>query len=368
MASVNQLDTNHLWQLCQEKAQKLGFFDIGVSDLDLTNYIPYYQKWIANHYHGDMNYMTKHGDKRFYPQQLVPGVSKAIVVAHQYFNENYQFKGIKSRLQKQHYNTQPDIAQYARGRDYHKVIKKKLQKLANHLNEHISHHTYRVFTDSAPVLEKPLAEKAGLGWIGKNSLLINTNAGSFFFIGVLLTNIPFQSKQNHVKDHCGECTACKQICPTQAIVGDKMVDARKCISYLTIENQGSIPEQYRKSIGTRIFGCDDCQLICPWNRYAQLTDENDFYPRKVFSTSDLLELFQWRESEFWANTQGSPIRRTGYTGWLRNIAIALGNVPYRYDIVNALEHKYADVENEIVKESIEWALKEQKQKKQFKTC
>lgn len=254
------------------------------------------------------------------------------------------------------------ISRYALGRDYHKLLRQRLQKLAAKISASIPTTGYRVFVDSAPVLEKSLAAKAGLGWIGKNTLVINRHAGSWFFLGEIYTDIPLPIDAA-TSSHCGSCSACIKICPTQAIIAPYQLDARRCISYLTIENKGAIPEELRPLMGNRIFGCDDCQLICPWNRYANFSAEKDFKPRHNLGTAELIDLFLWSEEEFLQKTEGSAIRRAGYIGWLRNIAIALGNAPYDHKILIALKERAA-YPSPLVQEHILWAITNQLDKKE----
>jgi epoxyqueuosine reductase len=261
------------------------------------------------------------------------------------------------------------ISRYALGRDYHKVMRKRLQKLADKIKSRIGEFGYRVFVDSAPVLEKALAEKSGLGWIGKHSNLINTKAGSWFFLGEIYTDLPLplsqadtglSNTQHTAENHCGTCTACIDICPTKAIVAPYIVDARRCISYLTIELQGSIPVEFRQDMGNRIYGCDDCQLSCPWNRFSQATSEQDFFTRHPLDAPDLVTLFNWSEDEFMKNTEGSAIRRIGYQRWLRNIAIALGNAATSRKTIQTLEQKKKEcINDEMLAEHINWALEKQ---------
>lgn len=348
---------NHLWLEVKNKATKLGFSDIQVTDCDLSRYITHYNNWIKNNYHGSMNYMTTHGEKRYEPEKLIPDTQRVIIVAVPYLTKQYEFKNIKKELDE--VTDKAIISRYAWGRDYHKVIRKKLNQLAQFITEIYSSHQYRAFTDSAPVLEKPLAEKAGLGIIGKHSNLLNKQ-GSWFFIGEIYSNIPFKiNKKIESEDLCGKCRACINICPTNAIIKDKVVDARKCISYLTIENKDEIPLEFRKQIGSRIYGCDDCQLICPWNRYAKLTTIDDFKTRHSLDNLTLLELFNWNEQTFLKNTEGSAIRRIGYLQWIRNLAIGLGNAPKNNEILDALYKKRNEVKNEMVLEHINWAITEQ---------
>jgi epoxyqueuosine reductase len=346
---------NNSWHQIKKHAKTIGFENISCSDIDLSLYIPHYNSWVDNKYNADMGFMTKHGLKRLYPEILIPDTQRVIVVTMNYLHNNYSFKTIKKTLiEKKNIGT---VSEYALGRDYHKVIKKKLQELANFISNIYPEHKYRVFTDSAPVLEKPLAEKAGIGSIGKNGNLLNEKDGSFFFIGTLYTNIPFPIENKRPHDICGKCTSCIKICPTNAIVAPKVVDANKCISYLTIENKGAIPHKYRKAIGSRIYGCDDCQLICPINRNAPLTKEKDFAPRSELLNRELTDLFKWQEKDFLKITEGSAIRRIGYNSWRRNIAIALGNAHSSDKIISLLRSEFQLEKNDIVREAIEWALK-----------
>ena len=254
--------------------------------------------------------------------------------------------------------SQPDaayVSRYALGRDYHKLIRRRLQKLADAIQALIGPFGYRAFVDSAPVMERALANAAGLGWVGKNSMLINRKAGSYFFLGELYTDLPLPVDKPYEQEHCGSCTACLERCPTQAFVGDKILDARRCISYLTIELKGAIPEDLRQPMGNRVFGCDDCQLVCPWNRFAKPTTESDFSPRHRLDQASLAELFSWDEPTFLANTEGSPIRRIGHERWLRNLAVGLGNATTSIPVIEALKARRAHP-SELVREHVEWAL------------
>ncbi len=311
-------------------------------------------KWLAKGYHGSMEYMERHGTKRSRPAELVPGTMRVISARMDYMTDaarpaaellNEPDKGLVSR--------------YAMGRDYHKVMRKRLQKLATRVEQEIGPFGYRVFVDSAPVLEKALAEKAGLGWIGKHSNLLNLQAGSWFFIGEIFTDLPLPVDRP-AENHCGDCVRCITACPTGAIVGPYQVDARKCISYLTIELKEAIPEELRPLMGNRIFGCDDCQLVCPWNRFSKPSQEEDFLPRNDLDDSDLVQLFSWSEQEFLERTEGSAIRRTGYEGWLRNIAVALGNVDLQQSenpqaVLDALQQR-REHPSALVREHVEWAI------------
>ena len=329
--------------------QELGFQQLGITDTDLSLAETHLDSWLAKNFHGNMDYMQRHGHKRSRPALLHPGTQRVISVRMDYLPEsgNQMNQALEKPLLAY-------ISRYALGRDYHKLMRSRLQKLADRIQTEIGDFGYRAFVDSAPVLEKALAEKAGLGWIGKHSNLINRKAGSWFFLGEIYTDLPLPI-DNPAPEHCGDCRACLDICPTQAIVAPYQVDARRCISYLTIELHGSIPETLRPLIGNHIYGCDDCQLICPWNRFAKLTGENDFNPRHRLNTQELLDVFRWNEQEFLMKTEGSAIRRIGHERWLRNVAVALGNAPKSELIVNALKARLRHP-SELVREHVEWAL------------
>jgi len=320
-------------------SRELGFQQTGFTDTRLEQHETWLKNWLAKDFHGEMDYMQRHGTRRSRPQELHPGTSRIISVRLDYLPEAAG-DGVISR--------------YALGRDYHKMMRKRLQKLASQIEQYAGPFGYRVFVDSAPVLEKALAEKSGLGWIGKHSNLINKQAGSWFFLGEIYTDLPLPVDST-VENHCGDCVKCIDICPTQAIVAPYTVDARRCISYLTIELRGSIPEPLRVLMGNHIYGCDDCQLVCPWNRFARPTEEADFAPRYGLDAPDLIELFRWSEAQFLQRTEGSPIRRIGYQNWLRNIAVALGNATTSTAIVKALQSRRQH-DSEVVREHVEWAL------------
>ncbi|REL28535.1 tRNA epoxyqueuosine(34) reductase QueG [Thalassotalea euphylliae] len=339
--------------------QSLGFAQLGIADIDLSEHEPRLQAWLDNQYHGEMDYMARHGMMRARPNELEPGTVRVISARMNYLPPNAKFAATLKDKELGY------VSRYALGRDYHKLMRKRLQQLGKKIQDYCTEFNFRPFVDSAPVLERPLAEKAGLGWVGKHSLLINQEAGSWFFLGELLVNLPLPV-DNAPSNQCGHCVACMKICPTNAIVEPYVVDAKRCISYLTIENQSAIPVEFRKALGNRIYGCDDCQLICPWNKFSSLTEEVDFHPRQQLDGSTLLTLFAWRESEFLSRTEGSPIRRIGYHSWLRNIAVALGNAPFQPAIVGALTARAAQLRDEsseqaakMVLEHIEWALAEQ---------
>jgi epoxyqueuosine reductase len=327
----------------------LGFQYIGITDTDLGRHEAHLERWLAAGRHGDMDYMQRHGSRRTHPAELVPGTVRVISARMDYW------PGAAMPIQEILENpARAFVSRYALGRDYHKLLRSRLQKLADHIASRVGPFGYRVFTDSAPVLEKALAEKAGLGWIGKHTNLIDTKTGSWFFLGELFTDLPLPPDEP-ASNHCGSCRACLDVCPTQAIVAPYELDARRCISYLTIELRGPIPEELRPLIGNRIYGCDDCQLVCPWNKFARPTPEPDFAPRHGLDAATLIELFRWSETEFLTNTEGSAIRRIGYDCWLRNIAVALGNAPHSEAVIVALRARLPAA-SALVAEHIHWAL------------
>ncbi|HUF71636.1 MAG TPA: tRNA epoxyqueuosine(34) reductase QueG [Gammaproteobacteria bacterium] len=332
----------------RDKARDLGFQQIGVSDTELESDRAYLDRWLALARHGDMHYMARHGSLRTTPEALVPGTVRVIAARMDYLPETGA--DAESVLR------QPDkayIARYALGRDYHKLMRRRLKRLAEWLRAEVGETRYRVFVDSAPVMERALARKAGLGWVGKHTNLLDRRDGSWFLLGEIYTDLPLPCDAP-VTEHCGTCRACIDVCPTAAIVGPYELDARRCISYLTIEHKGPIPIELRPLIGNRIFGCDDCQLVCPWNRYAKLTAEDDFKPRHGLRAPDLVELFGWSESEWSEKTTGSALRRAGYEGWRRNIAVALGNAPGEPGVIAALE-RASDDPSPLVREHVSWA-------------
>lgn len=332
----------------------LGFQQVGICDVDLEQHESHLQSWLEKGYAGEMHYMSEHGMKRARPTELLPGTMRVISVRMDYLPPDAKFAETLKNKQ------QAYISRYALGRDYHKLLRARLKKLGEKIKEECAELNFRPFVDSAPVLEHAIAEKAGIGWTGKHSLTINSQAGSWFFLGELFVDIPLPVDQAAV-ENCGSCTACLTICPTQAIVEPYVVDARRCISYLTIEQKGAIPEQYRALIGNRVYGCDDCQLICPWNRYANITDEADFHPRQKLMSQELIELFTWDEATFLKNTEGSPIRRIGFERWQRNLAVGLGNAEYSESIVNILQAALSEA-SDLVKEHIHWALQQHQNK------
>lgn len=325
----------------------LGFQQVGICDTDLTLEEPRLQAWLDKQYHGEMDWMARHGMMRARPHELLPGTLRVISVRMNYLPAKAAFASTLKNPRLGY------VSRYALGRDYHKVLRNRLKKLGDMIRERCSEAQFRPFVDSAPLLERPLAAKAGLGWTGKHSLILNREAGSWFFLGELLIDLPLPVDQP-LEENCGRCVACITTCPTGAIVEPYTVDARRCISYLTIELEGAIPEEFRPLIGNRIYGCDDCQLICPWNRYGQLTDEDDFNPRAVLHAPPLIELFAWDEAKFLRITEGSAIRRIGHLRWLRNIAVALGNAPWDEKHLAALETRRG--ENSMLDEHIDWAI------------
>jgi epoxyqueuosine reductase len=328
---------------------ELGFAEVGITDTDLSEAEVDHQQWIKKGFHGEMDYMAKHGTKRTRPAELVPNTIRIISARLDYLPPT-----TKDSWQILSDGNQAFISRYALGRDYHKVMRQKLQKLCDRIQQAANNAEYRVFTDSAPVLEVALAEKAGLGWRGKHTLLINKDHGSWFFLGEIYTNLPLPT-DTPASNHCGTCTACIDICPTQAITAPYEVDARRCISYLTIELKNSIPEDLRPLIGSRVYGCDDCQLTCPWNKFAETTQEPDFNIRYGLDDISLIECFSWTEAEFKQKMAGSAIYRIGYEQWLRNIAVGLGNAPTSQTVITALKSRLHDA-SDLVKEHIQWAL------------
>ncbi|MGB0135590.1 tRNA epoxyqueuosine(34) reductase QueG [Dokdonella sp.] len=349
---MSAIDYSNLTSRLHEWASELGFQELGIAGVDLEADEAHLLNWLKAERHGEMAYMQSHGSKRSRPADLVPGTLRVISVRMDYL----------PTTQRDAWDVLADpasayVARYALGRDYHKLMRNRLQKLADRMTGVVGPFGYRAFVDSAPVLERALARNAGLGWIGKHSCLINKNAGSWFFLGELYTDLPLPLDEP-ATEHCGTCRRCIDICPTQAITGPYQVDARRCIAYLTIELRGSIPLDLRRPMGNRIFGCDDCQLICPWNKFAERSPEPDFGVRNELDDSRLIDLFGWNEEEFLKRTEGSAIRRTGHAGWLRNIAVALGNAAWSPAIVAALQSRQHHGD-EMVREHVQWALLEQ---------
>ncbi|MDX1569229.1 MAG: tRNA epoxyqueuosine(34) reductase QueG [Xanthomonadales bacterium] len=330
---------------------ELGFQAVGIADTDLAEHEARLMNWLDAGFHGEMDYMKRHGTRRSRPADLVPGTVRVISLRMDYLPP--------AGADPMQVLDEPElgyVSRYALGRDYHKVLRKRIQKLADRIRRRVGDFGYRAFVDSAPVLEKALAEKAGLGWIGKHSNLLHKDAGSWFFLGELYTDLPLPVDKP-LTNHCGTCTRCLEVCPTDAIVAPYEVDARRCISYLTIELRGSIPPELRPMMGNRIYGCDDCQLFCPWNKFSTPTPEADFLPRGNLDAPALVDLFAWTEAEFLSRTEGSPIRRIGYECWLRNIAVALGNAGPSEEVRAALVAR-EDHPSPLVREHVAWALRQ----------
>lgn len=331
----------------------LGFQQVAITDTDLDSAAQHLSNWLEQGYQGDMNWLADHGAMRWQPALLVPETVRVITVRMDYLPANTRLVQTLRNPDKAY------ISRYALGRDYHKVLRRRLARLAENIEVHWPGTVIqRPFVDSAPVLEKPLAEKSGLGWMGKNTLILNDKAGSWFFLGEIYINLPLPVDSEKQVNQCGNCSACLNICPTAAFPRPYVLDARRCISYLTIEHKGAIDEEFRPLMGNRVFGCDDCQAICPWNRYASTTTEDDFSPRHHLEDIDLAELFGWNEIEFLRKTAGSPIRRIGYERWQRNLAIGLGNASSRGPAVSALL-AHRDDASPMVREHIDWALENQ---------
>ena len=354
-----------LFSQIQTWALELGFSQIGVTGVDLSAAEPGLLSWLANGFHGEMAYMAAHGLKRARPAELVPGTLSVLTARMDYLPRSTSEDWTDTELQRLEHPSEAIVSVYARGRDYHKVLRARLQKLSERIAEHISPLGYRVFTDSAPVLEAELASRSGQGWRGKHTLVLNREAGSMFFLGEIYLDIALPHSEP-VTSHCGSCSACIDICPTKAIIAPRKLDARRCISYLTIEHAGSIPTELRILVGNRIYGCDDCQLICPWNKFAKRSALPDFDERTGLSGQQLDTLFAWTEDDFLKFTEGSPIRRIGHERWLRNIAVALGNarrVASKEDTagIDATLQTRLDHPSEVVREHIFWALQQQPQ-------
>ena len=343
------MDMNELKAAIQDWGVEAGFSEVGIAGIDLRETEARLQQWLLAGYHGSMDWMAIHGDKRTRPELLEPGTIRVISARLDYLPADTRPLDILADNRKAY------ISRYALGRDYHKMMRKRLARLADKIRMAAADcGLARAFVDSAPVMEKPLAEQAGLGWQGKHTVIINRSAGSYFFLGEIYTDLALPVDEP-ATNHCGTCRACMDVCPTGAIVAPYQLDARRCISYLTIEHRGSIPEAYREAIGNRVFGCDDCQLFCPWNRFNEPTAETDFHPRHDLDDQTLLSLFGWSEEQFLERTLGSAIRRTGYEGWMRNLAVALGNGPATAEAIRALHSRLGQV-SELVDEHIRWSL------------
>jgi epoxyqueuosine reductase len=344
-----KLDPASLSASLRDWAQELGFTGLGVANIDLPSDEAFFLDWLRAGFNGEMGYMSRHGSKRSRPAELVPGTVSCVSVRMDYWpQEAADATGALAD------GSVGYVSRYALGRDYHKVLRARLQKLCTRIQEAVGPFGYRVFTDSAPVLEKALARNAGLGWIGKHTNLIDRNAGSYFFLGEIYLNLKLPADAPS-SAHCGSCSACMPACPTGAIVAPYRLDARRCISYLTIELAGSIPIEFRRAIGNRIYGCDDCQLVCPWNKFAKPSVEKDFAVRHGLDQAQLVDLFAWSEAEFLNKTSGSAIRRIGYERWLRNVAVALGNAPSTAAVIAGLSAR-AEHPSALVREHVSWAL------------
>lgn len=356
------LDETYLSELVEKIntwGQSLGFQQVGICDIHLEDEETRLQEWLDKGYQAGMTWMGDHGNKRSRPDELMPGAQRVISVRMNYLPDDTQPIHVLKDSSKAY------IARYTLGRDYHKLMRKRLAQLAKQIEADVVKHypehpiIQRPFVDSAPVMERPLAAKAGLGWQGKHTLIINESVGSWFFLGDIITSLPLPINTTPVQNQCGDCDACLKVCPTDAFPKPYVLDAGRCISYLTIEHKGEIPEEFREPIGNRIFGCDDCQAICPWNKHAQFTDEDDFHPRHNLGNEEIQQLFLWDEDTFLKRTEGSAIRRTGYEGWNRNLAIALGNSPSDTHTMAMLEQRLGEV-SENVDNHLRWALERQR--------
>ena len=336
-------------------AREAGFADAGVARIELDADAAHLAGWLREGRHGEMAYMARSVDKRAAPKRLRPGTVTVISARMDCTPPAADAQAVLAD------GASGYIARYALGRDYHRLMRPRLKQLAERMCAELGRFGYRVLADSAPVLEKALARNARLGWIGKNTLVMSRSAGSFFLLGEIYCDLPLEPEAAAPRNHCGTCRACLDACPTQAIVAPYRLDARRCISYLTIENRGPIPLEFRKAIGNRIFGCDDCQLACPWNRYARLSSEPDFAVRTGLDRPSLVELFGWSEGDWVQVTEGMALRRAGYIGWLRNVAVALGNAPTTPEVVSALRLR-AGHEDEMVREHVAWALAQHERK------
>ncbi|MFO7786918.1 MAG: tRNA epoxyqueuosine(34) reductase QueG [Halospina sp.] len=331
-------------------AHELGFQAVGITDTDLEDTGQRLNQWLDRGLNADLSYMAQHGEKRYRPAQLVAGTERIIAVRLDYRPDPDDPDAVLADDEKAY------ITRYSLGRDYHKLMRKRLAKLAKWIDEALPGYYHRAFVDSAPVMEKPIAVKAGLGWQGKHTLLLHPQAGSWFFLGEIYTSAPLPVDEPWTTDHCGSCTACLDVCPTNAFPEPYVLDAARCISYLTIENNGPIPEELRPLMGNRVFGCDDCQLACPFNKFSESTEEPDFQPRHGLDNSTLAELFLWDKETFLKRTEGSAIRRAGYEGWLRNLAVGLGNAASTIPVIEALRAR-KDYPSEMVREHVQWALR-----------
>lgn len=334
------------------RAGHYGFQQAGITHCNVDEDANFLEDWLKKGYQGSMNWLEQHADLRRNPAQLHPGTARVISLRMNYLSDT-----LENSVSTLDHHSKAYISRYALGRDYHKLMRKRLQQFCSDIEERIGPFGYRGFVDSAPVLEKALARNAGIGWLGKHTLLLNRESGSWFFLGEIYTDLALPVDKEYGGQHCGSCTSCIDVCPTAAIIAPMKLDARRCISYLTIENKGPIPLEFRKPMGNRVFGCDDCQLFCPWNKYAKISGETDFQPRHQLNSADLIALFHWTEEDFDNNTQGMAIRRSGYQGWLRNLAVGLGNAATTDAIVQALLLR-RQTANQMLAEHIDWALEQ----------
>ena len=353
-AQEREHDLTTLAAQIRQWGQQLGFAHVGIADVDVAQAAAHLEAWLAAGRHGEMDYLQRHAGLRADPARLLPGASRVIAARMDYLPRDTERNWARREFDRLNEAATAVVSIYARGRDYHKILRDRLQKLASRIEAEVGQLGYRVATDSAPVLEVELARKAGLGWRGKHTLLLSQDAGSMFFLGEILTDLPLPIDQP-VADHCGTCSRCLDVCPTQAITAPYQLDARRCISYLTIEHAGPIPLELRRPIGNRVYGCDDCQLVCPWNKFARIADLPDFDVRNGLNCATLVELFAWDEAQFNERHAGSAIRRIGYDRWLRNIAVALGNAPTSPEVIAALRAR-VDHPSELVREHVAWAV------------
>jgi epoxyqueuosine reductase len=356
------IDPNEFMPKLREWARELGLSQIGVAGVDLRDAEPRLQAWLDAGFYGSMHYMAAHGMKRARPAELVPGTVSVITARLDYLPAVHGQSWQEIEFSRLHRPQEGIVSVYARGRDYHKVLRARLQKLADAIAREIGEFGYRVFTDSAPVLEAELAARSGIGWRGKHTLILSREAGSMFFLGEIYVDLALPATQP-ASSHCGSCTSCIDVCPTQAIIAPYLLDARRCISYLTIEHSGAIPVELRPLIGNRIYGCDDCQLACPWNKFAKRSALPDFDERSGLSGQQLVTLFKWREEDFLRHTEGSAIRRIGHERWQRNIAVAMGNAlrhPSQYPedqaTIRQILSEKKPSSSALVAEHIDWAL------------
>lgn len=349
-AMTTVVDCKQLAAQIKKWGIELGFAEIKICDPKVAYADQHLQNYLDKNYHGSMTYLERNRDLRAHPEKLVPGTTRIIMARMDYLPENPDMQTALNDKNRAY------VSRYAVGKDYHKLIRKRLAKLAKMIAAEIGEFNSRPFADSAPVFEKDLAAKAGLGWMGKNTLILNRQAGSWFFLGSLYTDLPLPVDPA-VTAHCGSCNSCIDVCPTKAIVAPYVLNASRCISYLTIENKGVIPEEFRKAIGNRIFGCDDCQIVCPWNKFAKVTPIKEFHARHRLDQISLIEAFSWSETEFLQKTEGSAMRRINHECWLRNIAVALGNAPCSAEVISALKSRL-NYPSALVQEHIQWALQQ----------